>query len=168
LSNDGRGQFVLSPNSKGQVQAFERAYEASNLTPDSIEVIECHATGTPLGDKVELTSMERFFADKLNGSNPPLIGSAKSNLGHLLTAAGMPGIMKMIFAMKEGVLPPSINLDKPLSSPEGLFGHRLCQRRFNLGQVKRVTQSAARVFLYLVSVGVTLTYCLKRIQTPVM
>ena len=122
LSNDGRGQFVLSPNSKGQVQAFERAYEASNLTPDSIEVIECHATGTPLGDKVELTSMERFFADKLNGSNPPLIGSAKSNLGHLLTAAGMPGIMKMIFAMKEGVLPPSINLDKPLSSPEGLFG----------------------------------------------
>ncbi|MFA0709000.1 beta-ketoacyl synthase N-terminal-like domain-containing protein, partial [Vibrio sp. 10N.222.48.A3] len=86
------------------------------------EVIECHATGTPLGDKVELTSMERFFADKLNGSNPPLIGSAKSNLGHLLTAAGMPGIMKMIFAMKEGVLPPSINLDKPLSSPEGLFG----------------------------------------------
>ncbi|MGR5001073.1 beta-ketoacyl synthase N-terminal-like domain-containing protein [Vibrio celticus] len=122
LSNDGRGQFVLSPNSKGQVQAFERAYEASNLSPDSIEVIECHATGTPLGDKVELTSMERFFADKLNGSNPPLIGSAKSNLGHLLTAAGMPGIMKMIFAMKEGVLPPSINLDKPLSSPEGLFG----------------------------------------------
>ncbi|WP_295890778.1 beta-ketoacyl synthase N-terminal-like domain-containing protein [uncultured Vibrio sp.] len=124
LSNDGRGQFVLSPNSKGQVQAFERAYEASNLSPDSIEVIECHATGTPLGDKVELTSMERFFADKLQGSNVPKIGSAKSNLGHLLTAAGMPGIMKMIFAMKEGVLPPSINLDTPLSSPDGLFGNQ--------------------------------------------
>ncbi|MGF1692537.1 beta-ketoacyl synthase N-terminal-like domain-containing protein [Photobacterium kagoshimensis] len=122
LSNDGRGQFVLSPNSKGQVQAFERAYEATDLSPESIEVIECHATGTPLGDKVELTSMERFFADKLNGSQVPLIGSAKSNLGHLLTAAGMPGIMKMIFAMKEGVLPPSINLSEPLSSPEGLFG----------------------------------------------
>lgn len=91
LSNDGRGQFVLSPNSKGQVQAFERAYEATNLSPESIEVIECHATGTPLGDKVEMTSMERFFADKLNGSQAPLIGSAKSNLGHLLTAAGMPG-----------------------------------------------------------------------------
>ncbi|MGF1757275.1 3-hydroxyacyl-[acyl-carrier-protein] dehydratase FabA [Photobacterium sagamiensis] len=122
LSNDGRGQFVLSPNSKGQVQAFERAYEATDLSPESIEVIECHATGTPLGDKVEMTSMERFFADKLNGTKAPLIGSAKSNLGHLLTAAGMPGIMKMIFAMKEGVLPPSINLSTPLSSPEGLFG----------------------------------------------
>ncbi|WP_284677093.1 hotdog fold thioesterase [Vibrio methylphosphonaticus] len=129
LSNDGRGQFVLSPNSKGQVQAFERAYQASDLTPDSIEVIECHATGTPLGDKVELTSMERFFAEKLNGSNAPLIGSAKSNLGHLLTAAGMPGIMKMIFAMKEGVLPPSINLENPLSSPDGLFGSQTLPRQ---------------------------------------
>lgn len=122
LSNDGRGQFVLSPNSKGQVQAFERAYQATDITPDSIEVIECHATGTPLGDKVELTSMENFFADKLNGTVAPLIGSAKSNLGHLLTAAGMPGIMKMIFAMKEGRLPPSINLSTPLSSPNELFG----------------------------------------------
>lgn len=121
LSNDGKGQFVLSPNSKGQVQAFERAYSAANTAPANIEVIECHATGTPLGDKVELTSMERFFEDKLQGSAVPLIGSAKSNLGHLLTAAGMPGIMKMIFAMRSGQLPPSINLSSPISSPKGLF-----------------------------------------------
>ncbi|MGL4223307.1 MAG: beta-ketoacyl synthase N-terminal-like domain-containing protein, partial [Shewanella sp.] len=121
LSNDGKGQFVLSPNSKGQVQAFERAYAAANTHPSNIEVIECHATGTPLGDKVELTSMERFFEDKLEGTHAPLIGSAKSNLGHLLTAAGMPGIMKMIFAMRSGHLPPSINLKAPISSPKGLF-----------------------------------------------
>jgi len=121
LSNDGKGQFVLSPNSKGQVQAFERAYSAANTQPANIEVIECHATGTPLGDKVELASMERFFEDKLAGSAVPLIGSAKSNLGHLLTAAGMPGIMKMIFAMRSGRLPPSINLSAPISSPKGLF-----------------------------------------------
>lgn len=121
LSNDGKGQFVLSPNSKGQVQAFERAYSAANTLPANIEVIECHATGTPLGDKVELASMERFFEDKLSGSAVPLIGSAKSNLGHLLTAAGMPGIMKMIFAMRSGRLPPSINLSAPISSPKGLF-----------------------------------------------
>ncbi|WP_330148661.1 beta-ketoacyl synthase N-terminal-like domain-containing protein [Shewanella oncorhynchi] len=121
LSNDGKGQFVLSPNNKGQVQAFERAYSAANTLPANIEVIECHATGTPLGDKVELASMERFFEDKLAGSAVPLIGSAKSNLGHLLTAAGMPGIMKMIFAMRSGRLPPSINLSAPISSPKGLF-----------------------------------------------
>ncbi|WP_423213348.1 beta-ketoacyl synthase N-terminal-like domain-containing protein [Shewanella maritima] len=134
LSNDGKGQFVLSPNSDGQVKAFERAYadtqmNGEQLNPEQIEVIECHATGTPLGDKVELTSMERFFADKLNGSNPPLIGSAKSNLGHLLTAAGMPGIMKMVFAMQHGMLPPSINISAPISSPDGMFAnHTLPQQ----------------------------------------
>lgn len=122
LSNDGKGQFVLSPNPKGQVKAFERAYAASDIEPKDIEVIECHATGTPLGDKIELTSMETFFEDKLQGSSAPLIGSAKSNLGHLLTAAGMPGIMKMIFAMKEGLLPPSINISDAISSPNQLFG----------------------------------------------
>ncbi|WP_028774441.1 beta-ketoacyl synthase N-terminal-like domain-containing protein [Shewanella waksmanii] len=122
LSNDGKGQFVLSPNPKGQVRAFERAYAASDIAPKDIEVIECHATGTPLGDKIELTSMEQFFADKLEGNSAPMIGSAKSNLGHLLTAAGMPGIMKMIFAMREGALPPSINISDAISSPNGLFG----------------------------------------------
>ncbi|MGS0675059.1 eicosapentaenoate synthase subunit PfaC [Shewanella sp. 125m-1] len=122
LSNDGKGHFVLSPNPKGQVKAFERAYAASDIAPKDIEVIECHATGTPLGDKIELTSMETFFEDKLEGSDAPLIGSAKSNLGHLLTAAGMPGIMKMIFAMKEGFLPPSINISDAISSPKKLFG----------------------------------------------
>ncbi|WP_394200337.1 beta-ketoacyl synthase N-terminal-like domain-containing protein [Shewanella waksmanii] len=124
LSNDGKGQFVLSPNPKGQVRAFERAYAASDIAPKDIEVIECHATGTPLGDKIELTSMEQFFADKLEGNPAPMIGSAKSNLGHLLTAAGMPGIMKMIFAMREGALPPSINISDAISSPNGLFGSR--------------------------------------------
>ncbi|SQH75865.1 Omega-3 polyunsaturated fatty acid synthase PfaC [Shewanella benthica] len=122
LSNDGKGQFVLSPNPKGQVKAFERAYAASDIEPKDIEVIECHATGTPLGDKIELTSMETFFEDKLAGTDAPLIGSAKSNLAHLLTAAGMPGIMKMIFAMKEGALPPSINISDAIESPKGLFG----------------------------------------------
>ncbi|MBE8166903.1 MAG: 3-hydroxyacyl-[acyl-carrier-protein] dehydratase FabA, partial [Shewanella sp.] len=121
LSNDGKGQFVLSPNSKGQVQAFERAYESAQISANDVEVIECHATGTPLGDKVELTSMELYFGDKLKDSKAPLIGSAKSNLGHLLTAAGMPGIMKMIFAMQSGQLPASINLSEPINSPNGLF-----------------------------------------------
>ncbi len=146
LSNDGRGQFVLSPNSKGQVQAFERAYEATDLSPESIEVIECHATGTPLGDKVELTSMERFFADKLNSTQAPLIGSAKSNLGHLLTAAGMPGIMKMIFAMKEGVLPPSINLSTPLSSPDGLFGSHTLPTSSTLARQSRKSRATRGCF----------------------
>ncbi|WP_299495386.1 beta-ketoacyl synthase N-terminal-like domain-containing protein [uncultured Shewanella sp.] len=121
LSNDGKGQFVLSPNSKGQVTAYERAYRTSAIAPKDVEVVECHATGTPLGDKVELTSMEQFFSDKLAGSSAPLLGAVKSNLGHLLTAAGMPGIMKMIYSMNTGKLPPSMHIEQAMSSPNGLF-----------------------------------------------
>ena len=119
LSNDGKGQFVLSPNSKGQVLAYERAYKEAQVTPKDVDYIECHATGTPLGDKVELTSMETFFTAK---GAAPKIGSVKSNLGHLLTAAGMPGMMKTIMSMNENKIPPTINLSNPITSPKGNFG----------------------------------------------
>ncbi|WP_335924719.1 MULTISPECIES: beta-ketoacyl synthase N-terminal-like domain-containing protein [Shewanella] len=122
LSNDGRGQFVLSPASKGQVMAFERAAEAANIAPSQVEVIECHATGTALGDKVELSSMEQFFGPRLEGSAAPKIGSVKSNLSHLLTAAGMAGIIKLLLSMKHKLLPASVRISAPLSSPNGLFG----------------------------------------------
>ncbi|MBO2596134.1 3-hydroxyacyl-[acyl-carrier-protein] dehydratase FabA [Shewanella algae] len=122
LSNDGRGQFVLSPASKGQVLAFERATEAANIAPSQVEVIECHATGTPLGDKVELSSMEQFFGPRLEGSAAPKIGSVKSNLSHLLTAAGMAGIIKLLLSMKHKLLPASVRISAPLCSPNGLFG----------------------------------------------
>ncbi|BCV65849.1 beta-hydroxyacyl-ACP dehydratase [Shewanella carassii] len=122
LSNDGRGQFVLSPASKGQVLAFERAAEAANIAPSQVEVIECHATGTPLGDKVELSSMEQFFGPRLEGSAAPKIGSVKSNLSHLLTASGMAGIIKLLLSMKHKLLPASVRISAPLSSPNGVFG----------------------------------------------
>ncbi|WP_338127753.1 beta-ketoacyl synthase N-terminal-like domain-containing protein [Shewanella indica] len=122
LSNDGRGQFVLSPASKGQVLAFERASEAANIAPSQVEVIECHATGTPLGDKVELSSMEQFFGPRLEGRAAPKIGSVKSNLSHLLTAAGMAGIIKLLLSMKHKLLPASVRISAPLSSPNGVFG----------------------------------------------
>ncbi len=118
LSNDGKGEFVLSPNSKGQVLAYERAYADADVAPGDVAYIECHATGTPKGDKVELTSMETFFS---RFNHKPLLGSAKSNLGHLLTAAGMPGMIKAIWALREGKIPATIGLQEPISSKNGYF-----------------------------------------------
>jgi len=122
LSNDGRGQFVLSPNSKGQVLAYQRAYESSKVPPEKIDYIECHATGTPLGDKVELDSMEQFFAspDLPEGKKiKPLIGSAKSNLGHMLTAAGMGGMIKVILALQHGEIPATRGVKAAMTSKNG-------------------------------------------------
>ncbi|MCK5819303.1 MAG: 3-hydroxyacyl-[acyl-carrier-protein] dehydratase FabA [Psychromonas sp.] len=115
LSNDGKGEFVLSPNSKGQVLAYERAYENANVNPCDVDYIECHATGTPKGDKVELHSLETFFS---RVHKKPLLSSAKSNLGHLLTAAGMPSMIKAMYALNEGKIPATINLKTPINTKQ--------------------------------------------------
>lgn len=119
LSNDGNGEFVLSPNTKGQVLVYERAYTDAQVDPRQVDFVECHATGTPRGDKVELGSMETFFG---RHQAKPLIGSIKSNLAHLLTAAGMPAMTKTILALNEGQIPPTINLQDPISSKGGHIG----------------------------------------------
>ncbi len=116
LSNDGKGKFLLQPNPKGQILAFERAYEKSGVSPADIDYVECHATGTPVGDKTELNSMETFYSSV---GKAPLVGSAKSNFGHLLTAAGMAGMTKVILGMAHRQIPATLHLDQPLSSKNG-------------------------------------------------
>lgn len=119
LSNDGRGKFLLAPNPKGQKLAFQRAYDASGLTPQQTQYLECHATGTPLGDKTELNSIADFFEQF---DNKPLLGSVKSNMGHLLTAAGMTGLLKVLLAMQKEVIPPNVHLEQSLEASSGWMG----------------------------------------------
>ncbi|MCN4143576.1 MAG: hypothetical protein LC437_00400 [Thiohalomonas sp.] len=113
LSNDGKGKFVLSPNEAGQKICYERAYENSDINPEDVDYIECHATGTPLGDDTEIHSMESFFADKNVHFD---MGTAKSNFGHLLTSAGMAGMLKIILSMKNDLIPATINIQEPITS----------------------------------------------------
>ncbi|MEH2394799.1 MAG: PfaB family protein [Nostoc sp.] len=113
LSNDGKGKHLLSPNPKGQILAFERAYQEAKFSPKTIDYLECHATGTLLGDTTEFNSIETFFGQN---QAAPLVGSAKANTGHLLTAAGMVGLTKVILSMSHGVIPPTINVNEPLAS----------------------------------------------------
>ena len=119
ISNDGRGLFPLRPNAAGQITCFERAYKRAGVAPSSIEYIECHATGTPLGDTTELNSMERFFGDSAHKLR---IGSAKSNFGHLLSSAGIASLLKVILALKHDTIPPTIKIKNPVSSDKGLLG----------------------------------------------
>ncbi|TEW55936.1 3-hydroxyacyl-[acyl-carrier-protein] dehydratase FabA [Psychromonas sp. RZ22] len=121
LTNDGKGEFVLSPNSKGQVLAYEEAYKDAQIDPKHIDYIECHATGTPKGDKVELSSMEQYFSQY---DHKPLLGSAKSNLGHLLTAAGMPAMTKAIYALNEKVIPATINVVNVITTQHAYFSQQ--------------------------------------------
>ncbi|MBN1627700.1 MAG: 3-hydroxyacyl-[acyl-carrier-protein] dehydratase FabA, partial [Deltaproteobacteria bacterium] len=121
LSNDGRGKFLLVPNPKGQLLAMERAYDSSPINPGDIDFLECHATGTPVGDAAEVSTLDTFFG---RNNRSPLIGAVKSNMGHLLTAAGMPGMLKIIFSMSEGVIPPTIHLEEPHTSVNNVITPR--------------------------------------------
>ncbi len=102
LSNDGRTGSLLSPSTQAQELALHRAYETSGLNPYDISYIECHATGTPLGDQSELNCLKKVFH-----SSPGLhLGSLKANMGHLLTASGAAALLKVLAMLKHKSIAP--------------------------------------------------------------
>ncbi len=116
LSNDVGGG-LLAPNSEGQLRAMRGAYQAAGWAPGDVDLIECHATGTPVGDAVEFASLKALWGRSGWRSGQCVIGSVKSTVGHLLTAAGASGLAKVLCAMRDGVLPPTANFAAP---PPGL------------------------------------------------
>ncbi|MFN2425273.1 MAG: beta-ketoacyl synthase N-terminal-like domain-containing protein, partial [Candidatus Binatia bacterium] len=116
LSNDGRGKGFLVPSEEGQTRAIRAAYEAASLSPSDISLLECHATGTTIGDATELRSLGNVFT----GAAAALpIGSLKSNMGHLITAAGTAALIKVIEAMRAGVRPPTLHVETPTADLAG-------------------------------------------------
>lgn len=111
LSNDVEGN-LLQPSSEGQLRALRQAYRRSGWSPSDVELIECHGTGTPVGDRVEIASLKELWKDS-PGSERCVIGSVKSNVGHLLTGAGGAGLMKVLLALRHRVLPPTANFETP-------------------------------------------------------
>ncbi|WP_073839326.1 beta-ketoacyl synthase N-terminal-like domain-containing protein [Micromonospora sp. CB01531] len=115
LSNDGRGAGMLVPAEEGQERAMRAAYEMAGVAPESVTLLECHATGTGVGDAVEVRSTARVFA----GHRGLAIGSAKSNVGHLVTAAGVAGLLKVLGAMRAGIRPATLHADEPIEALDG-------------------------------------------------
>ncbi len=110
LSNDGRSRGLLAPAEEGQERAMRAAYAAAGLRPSDVSLLECHATGTAVGDAAEVRSSARVF----EGAADVPIGSLKSNIGHAVTAAGIAGLLKVIGALGAGVRPPTLHVDEPL------------------------------------------------------
>ncbi len=110
LSND-LGGGLLAPSSEGQLRAMRAAYRAAGWRPSDVDLIECHATGTPVGDAVEFASLRTLWEGM--GPGRCVLGSVKSTVGHLLTAAGAAGLTRVLFALRQGVLPPTANFVQP-------------------------------------------------------
>ena len=109
LSNDGRGKGFLVPSRAGQRAAIDAAYRCAGISPADVSLIECHATGTQLGDQIEIESTAAAFT----GTREVPIGSLKSNLGHLVTASGGAGLIKVVEAMRRERRPPTLHADEP-------------------------------------------------------
>ncbi|HIL72124.1 MAG TPA: polyketide synthase, partial [Verrucomicrobia bacterium] len=111
LSNDVEGN-LLSPDSEGQLRAMRKAYEVAGWSPEQVDLIECHGTGTPLGDQVEFRSLKQLWKDYKGSAGSCVLGAVKSNIGHLLTGAGAAGLIKTLLALKNRTLPPIANFEK--------------------------------------------------------
>jgi len=117
LSNDGRGRGLLVPSTEGQRRAITAAYREAGIDPCAISYVECHATGTVVGDGIELETLSRVFGERKSALP---IGSLKANLGHLITAAGAAGVLKVLGAFEAGVLPPTPNAAPHHPALEGM------------------------------------------------
>ncbi|MFE0964854.1 beta-ketoacyl synthase N-terminal-like domain-containing protein [Streptomyces fungicidicus] len=125
LSNDGSGRHPLVPRKSGQLDALARAYADAGVDPAAIDYLECHATGTPIGDATEAESVAEFFGPR---GGVPLLGSVKGNVGHLLTVAGLSSLLKVVLAMDDGTIAPTIGVTEPISSPDGRVGEPVLVR----------------------------------------
>lgn len=115
LSNDGRARGFLVPSTEGQVRAIRQAYEVAGLKPSDISLLECHATGTAVGDAIEVKSLTEVFA----GLPAVPLASLKSNLGHLITVAGVAGVIKVLESVKAGVRAPNRTVSTSIDALQG-------------------------------------------------
>ncbi len=112
-NSDGHTSGIFLPNGSAQEALLRHAYEQAGIRPKDITYIEAHGTGTPAGDPIECKAIGNFVAEERSPDQPCLIGSIKSNVGHLESAAGIAGVIKVALSLKHRVLPGTIHFDKP-------------------------------------------------------
>lgn len=114
INNDGSDKVgYTAPGVNGQRDVILEAHRRAAIDPETISYIEAHGTGTALGDPVEITALTQAFRARTSKNSFCAIGSVKSNLGHLDTAAGVAGVIKTVLALQHGAIPPSLHFEKP-------------------------------------------------------
>jgi malonyl CoA-acyl carrier protein transacylase len=113
-SSDGKGKGITAPNIQGQLRALRRAYEDADLQPHEVDLFECHGTSTVVGDRVEVEALSQVIGKGNRAERGAArIGSVKSMIGHLKSAAGAAACIKAALSLKNKTLPPSINFETP-------------------------------------------------------